>query len=36
MSGERAAAMPDMSGVQYVEVSAERAGQRLENSRWAS
>ncbi len=31
MSGERAAAMPDMSGVQYVEVSAERAGQRLDN-----
>ena len=31
MSGETAAAMPDMSGVQYVEVSAERAGQRLDN-----
>ena len=31
MSGERAAAMPDMSGVQYVEVSADRAGQRLDN-----
>ncbi len=31
MSGETAAGMPDMSGVQYVEVSAERAGQRLDN-----
>lgn len=31
MSGETAAGMPGMSGVQYVEVSAERAGQRLDN-----
>lgn len=31
MSGETAAGMPDLSGVQYVEVSAERAGQRLDN-----
>lgn len=31
MSGETAAGMPDMSGVQYVDVSAERAGQRLDN-----
>jgi len=31
MSGETAAGMPGVSGVQYVEVSAERAGQRLDN-----
>lgn len=31
MSGEAAAGIPGMSGVQYVEVSAERAGQRLDN-----
>lgn len=31
MSGETAAGVPDLSGVQYVEVSAERAGQRLDN-----
>lgn len=31
MSGETAAGVPGMSGVQYVEVSAERAGQRLDN-----
>ena len=31
MSGEAAAGMPGMSGVQYVEVSADRAGQRLDN-----
>ena len=31
MSGETAAGMSVVSGVQYVEVSAERAGQRLDN-----
>lgn len=31
MSGETAAGMSGVSGVQYVEVSAERAGQRLDN-----
>ncbi|MGB7288540.1 MAG: RluA family pseudouridine synthase [Candidatus Macondimonas sp.] len=31
MSGETAVGTPDMSGVQYVEVSVDRAGQRLDN-----
>jgi 23S rRNA pseudouridine955/2504/2580 synthase len=31
MSGETAAGVPGVSGVQYVEVGAERAGQRLDN-----
>jgi len=31
MSGDTPAGVPGVSGVQYVEVSAERAGQRLDN-----